>query len=96
MAQENAGPVSRPEENAQIDNALIIRRTSGVAKSPTARNQTNTEAALPVQTLGHIQHACEDALFVSIMKNASVQFGQNWLRNSQRSSITVRSKRYGL
>ena len=33
---------------------------------------------------------------VLIMKKASVQSGLNWLKNSQRYSITVRSKRYGI
>ncbi len=126
-------------EECSSQSCTASRRTSGVIKSPTVRNRTSaicvkrlwisqgrftTESALPVQTLGHVQHTCKAiseihtmahyrcwrlihtdlsrlAFFVCrfiCMNNekASVQSGLNWLRNSQRYSITVWSKRYGM
>ena len=44
----------------------------------------------------HDCHPLIDSLFVSTMKNDSVQSGLNWIKNSQRSSITVCNKRYGI
>ncbi len=35
-------------------------------------------------------------IYILIMKKASVQSGLNWIRNSQRYSITVWIKRYGI
>ena len=73
MVKENTSPTSRPEENTRINyfcfssniwrNKITNNKESDKCDLCKAlwvsQGRFTTERALPIQTLGHIQHTCE-------------------------------------